>query len=99
MCLSSSHVNNLPTYTYCCLCLYIYFIYLYSQRKYGKIYKNAEDEAIHKAIYLRNMREIETHNIHYRKGELPYWKEENEFTDLTEDEFRQYYRSIRVTCE
>lgn len=70
-----------------------------TQRKYGKIYKNAEDEAIHKAIYLRNMREIEAHNIHYRKGELPYWKEENEFTDLTEDEFRQYYRSIRVTCE
>ncbi|XP_063695538.1 crustapain-like isoform X2 [Culicoides brevitarsis] len=67
------------------------------KKKYGKIYKSAEDEAIHKAIYLKNMREIEKHNIHYKKGERPYWKEENEFTDLTEDEIRQYYRSIRVT--
>uniref|UniRef100_A0A336L5E3 CSON000448 protein n=2 Tax=Culicoides sonorensis TaxID=179676 RepID=A0A336L5E3_CULSO len=64
------------------------------KRKYGKMYKNSEDEAIHKAIYLKNMREIEIHNSHYRKGEFPYWKEENEFTDLTEDEFRHYYRSI-----
>lgn len=45
------------------------------------------------------MREIEAHNALYHKGENTYWKEENEFTDLTEEEFQHYYRSIRVTCE
>jgi len=56
--------------------------------KHGKAYSNEVEEAYRLSVYTANMVEFESHN---NKAGVTYTKGENQFADLTNDEFRNMY--------
>jgi hypothetical protein len=54
--------------------------------KHGKVYE-AQEEAYRLAIWLKNLEEVEAHNIRYEAGIETYEMEMNAFADMSTDEF------------
>lgn len=56
----------------------------------GKTYSNQVEETTRFAIFQDNLVEIEEHNALYDQGLVTYKKSINQFSDMTEDEFKSY---------
>lgn len=60
------------------------------QATHGKTYSNQVEETTRFAIFQDNLVEIEAHNALYDQGLVTYKKSINQFSDMTEDEFKSY---------
>ena len=59
----------------------------------GKVYRSKAEEHYREAIYIRNAKSIAEHNRNPHKN---YEQGINQFTDLTQEEFVQYYLTTKV---
>lgn len=60
--------------------------------KFNKKYEPAEEE-MRRAIFLTNLQIIESHNLKFAMGEVSFSMAVNDFSDLTDLEFHQFYLS------
>lgn len=56
------------------------------QTKYGKVYKNEQEEATRKKIFAEKLQLVKDHNQKYEQGLYSYTLEINKFADLTKNE-------------
>ncbi|XP_006813635.1 cathepsin L-like peptidase [Saccoglossus kowalevskii] len=54
--------------------------------EYGKVY-NSDEDGVRQMIWSQNKKNVELHNMKYRKGESSYTMEMNQFGDMTNKEF------------
>jgi hypothetical protein len=59
------------------------------QSKYGKSYRSASEGANKRAVWEANWSKINQHNEEFAKGQQTYTLGENEFADMTFEEFSQ----------
>merc|ERR1719391_569427 len=64
--------------------------------RYGKVYEDAE-EARRRQVWESNFDFMEKHNAAYAAGFETYSVGENEFNDLTTDEFVSIFNGLRIT--
>jgi hypothetical protein len=57
------------------------------QSKYGKSYRSATDGANKRVVWETNWSKINKHNEEFAKGQQTYTLGENEFADMTFEEF------------
>jgi C1A family cysteine protease len=67
------------------------------QSKYGKSYRLASEVATRRAIWESNLKQINQHNEEFAKGQQTYTLGENEFADMTFEEFSKQYLGISAT--
>lgn len=60
------------------------------QTTHGKTYSNQVEETTRFAIFQDNLEEVEAHNARYEQGLVTYKKTINQFSDMTEDEFKSF---------
>lgn len=65
-----------------------FFLHLLPQKHFNKSYDDAED-AKRKEIYIQNKKEVEEHNKLFEAGEHSFSKGINQFSDLTQEEFKK----------
>ncbi|XP_050300878.1 procathepsin L-like [Anthonomus grandis grandis] len=58
---------------------------------HNKIYETAKEEQLRKSVFLYNKEKINQHNLEYEIGLHTYTMGVNQFTDLTEEEFFDFY--------
>lgn len=61
---------------------------------YNKNYETIQEEAYRKSIFLKNLKEIETHNRKFEQGLESFSKGLNEFSDMDPDEFKNKFLGI-----
>lgn len=59
-----------------------------SQEKYGKNYLNSKEHSARYQIFTKNLASIEEHNTLYKQGLVSWYKVVNQFSDMTEEEFK-----------
>lgn len=64
------------------------------QQKYNKNY--GQEDQYRAKIWLKNLKKANEHNAKYEKGEVTWKMAINEFSDKTEDEFKQTHHGIRM---
>lgn len=64
---------------------------------HGKVYKDVQIEAMRREIWETHLEIIQTHNLQADRGVHTYWMGENEFTDLTNKEFRAMMNGYLMT--
>merc|ERR1711962_1341506 len=65
---------------------------------YAKNY-NGNEHIYRRYIWESNLKTIEEHNKLYAKGLVSYYMGENEYTDMTSDEFKRVMNGMRVNKE
>ncbi|GAB6025451.1 hypothetical protein CHUAL_011196 [Chamberlinius hualienensis] len=55
--------------------------------KYGKIYKNAPEEANRRQIFFDNKAKVEAHNVLFKEGKSTFTMGINKYSDMTYEEF------------
>ena len=60
------------------------------KQEHGKVYKNEEEEKERQAIFMDNIQRIEEHNLLYFNDQSSYYMGVNQFTDKTEEEYKEY---------
>jgi len=63
--------------------------------KYIRGYQTTSDEAYRKSIFSMKYHQVAQHNSKYRLGESTYYKELNQFADLSDEEFAKQYLSYK----
>ncbi|KAJ8943318.1 hypothetical protein NQ318_004759 [Aromia moschata] len=58
------------------------------KKNHGREYRNLREEQVRFSIFQQKLRKIETHNARYDKGEETYYLGINQFSDLTQEEFK-----------
>lgn len=61
------------------------------QQDFSKEYRSLREEKLRYEIFKDNLAAIEEHNAKYENGEESYDMGINQFTDLTDEEFREKY--------
>ncbi|XP_076445208.1 procathepsin L-like [Babylonia areolata] len=64
------------------------------KKTHGKNYTLVE-EAKRRSVFMDNVKRIEEHNWHYFQKTKSYYLGINQFTDLTEEEYKQYNRLMK----
>lgn len=63
---------------------------MYLQSKHNKNY-SGDEEPKRKEIFQQNLQKIKEHNKKYEAGEVTFLMGVNQFSDLTEEEFKNTY--------
>lgn len=58
------------------------------KEKYGKNYLNSKEHSARYQIFTKNLASIEEHNTLYKQGLVSWYKVVNQFSDMTEEEFK-----------
>ncbi|KAK7462507.1 hypothetical protein BaRGS_00038443 [Batillaria attramentaria] len=58
--------------------------------KFGRQYASSEEESYRKQLFMDKVKGIEAHNKDYMNGKTTYWKDINQFSDMTGEEFASY---------
>lgn len=66
----------------------IFTISFYFQQDHGKTYKSLREEKLRSDVFESNVKIIKEHNVRYEKGEHSWYMGVNQFTDLTDEEFK-----------
>ncbi|XP_074649409.1 digestive cysteine proteinase 1-like [Tubulanus polymorphus] len=62
------------------------------KKTYNKTYHSEAEEKLRALIWLKTVKEVETHNMKADLGEFSYWMGINHLSDLTMDEVNKYYK-------
>ncbi|KAK7462506.1 hypothetical protein BaRGS_00038442 [Batillaria attramentaria] len=57
---------------------------------FDRQYGSSEEEDYRKQLFMDNIKEFEAHNKDYMNGKTTYWKDINQFTDMTDEEFASH---------
>lgn len=67
------------------------------QQDFSKVYKSLREDKLRFEIFKSNLQIINEHNAGYERGESSYTLGVNQFADLTEEEFKQFYLGYQQT--
>ncbi|KAL3307445.1 Cathepsin L2 [Cichlidogyrus casuarinus] len=62
--------------------------------KHGKVYEKDEEDEMRKNLWHDNFKMVEEHNKKYEAGEVTYDMEQNHFSDISEEERKQYLNAM-----
>jgi cathepsin L len=69
--------------------------WLVYKRTHNKVYADEED-VIRRFIWKTNLQKIDAHNEKFAQGLSSYYQGENQFTDMTNEEFRRVMNGLKI---